>query len=323
MSVERRLGQAAEELRAAQQELDPARRLGQLQRRARRQAARAAALTLATLVVVAGAWLGVVRAHRPGTITVPSAPSQQQPVQGSLGRVTASIPVCASPAGVEAGGGSVWVACPADGLVVRVDAASGRVRARIAVGGAPGGLGSGVGAVWVALQDRNVLVRIDPATDRITARFPGPAYGSPTSYGIFHEFARVPHRIGVTPQALCVPDVPAGTVVRIDPQTGAQLAVVRLPAPGTPAPGHLPLAVSVRNGLWASDVRTGLAFRIDPASNRVVARQPIVVPEGLTALAEDASWAQNGPDGGWLLRQVDPASGRTLASLPVGRRPAA
>jgi hypothetical protein len=327
MSVERRLTQAAQELRGIQDELDPARRLGQLQRRARRQQARTAALAIAALVLVisAAAWLGVARGHRAGSVDQPAGPSQQPPaVQGSLGRVTASIGVCASPAGVEAGGGSLWVACPEQGVVVRVDAASGRVRARIAVGGQPAGLGIGAGAgagvVWVALADRDVLVRIDPATDQVTARFSGPAYGSDVDYGIFHEFAKVPHRIGVTAQALWVPDVPAGTIVRIDPATGARVAVVRLPEPATPAPGHLPLAVSVRDGIWASDVRTGLAFRIDPATNRVVASRLIIVPDGLTALGEDADWAQNGPDDGWLLRRVDLGSGHTAASLPVGRR---
>jgi hypothetical protein len=320
MSVDRRLAQAAQELRGIQDALDPTRRLGQLHRRARRQAARTAALAIVALVLVAAAWLGVVRGHRAGTVSVPAGPSPQRPVQGSLGRVTASIPVCASPAGVEAGGGSLWVACPEQGVVVRVDAASGRVRARIAVGGAPGGLGVGAGVVWVALQDRDVLVRIDPASDRVTARFPGPAYGSAVDFGMFHEFVKVPHRIGVTAQALWVPDVPAGTIVRIDPLTGARVAVVRLPAPATPAPGHLPLAVLVGDGIWASDVRSGLAFRIDPATNRVVARRLIIVPDGLTALGEDADWAQNGPDDGWLLRRVDLGSGHTVASLPVGRR---
>jgi hypothetical protein len=67
-------------------------------------------------------------------------------------------------------------------------------------------------------------------------------------------------------------------------------------------------------------VRTGLAYRIDPASNRVVARRRLVVPDGLTALADDASWAQNGPEGGWVLRRVGLGSGRTLATLPLGRR---
>jgi hypothetical protein len=322
MSVDRRLTQAAEELRGVQGELDPARRLGQLRRRARRQAARTAALALAALVLVvsAAAWLGVVRGHRAGTVERPGGPSQQQPVQGSLGRVAATIGVCASPAGVEAGAGSLWVACPSDGVVVRVDPVSGRVRATIPVGGQPAGLGTGGDAVWVALADQDVLVRIDPASDRVTARLAGPAYGAAVDFGNFHEFAKVPHRIGVTAQALWVPDVPAGTVVRIDPQTGARVAVVRLPAPAVPAPGHLPLAVSVHDGIWASDVRNGLAYRIDPATNRVVASQRMVVPDGLTALGEDAGWAQNGPDGGWLLRAVDPASGRTLGILPLGRR---
>jgi hypothetical protein len=322
VSVDRRLAQAAQELRVIQDELDPTRRLSQLRRRAKRQTARTAALATAALLLVAAAWVGVVRGHRVGIVDVPTGPSQQRPVpvQGSLGRVVASLRVCDSPAAVEAGAGSLWVACLSDDTVVRVDAHSGHVRATIAVGGEPGGLGVGADAVWVALEDRDVLLRIDPATDRVTASLPSPAYGSAVDFGIFHQHAQVPHRIGVTGDALWVPDVPAGTVVRVDPLTGARVAVVRLPAPAVPAPGHLPLAVSVQGGIWASDVRTGLAYRVDPASNRVIGSRRLVVPDGLTALGDQASWAQTGPDGGWLLRKLDPASGRTLASLPLGRR---
>ncbi len=138
MSVDRRLTQAAEELRAVQGELDPTRRLGQLRRRA-------------------------------------------STVQGSLGRVAATIPVCASPAGVEAGAGSLWVACPSDGVVVRVDPASGRVRATIPVGGEPAGLGTGGDAVWVALADQDVLLRIDPASDRVTASWQARPTAWPTA----------------------------------------------------------------------------------------------------------------------------------------------
>jgi len=180
MSVDRRLTQAAEELRAVQGELDPTRRLGQLRRRASRQAARTA-LAIAVLVLVAAAWLGVVRGHHAGTVDQPAGPSQQQPVQGSLGRVAATIPVCASPAGVEAGAGSLWVACPSDGVVVRVDPASGRVRATIPVGGEPAGLGTGGDAVWVALADQDVLLRIDPASDRVTASWQARPTAWPTA----------------------------------------------------------------------------------------------------------------------------------------------
>jgi streptogramin lyase len=326
MSVDRRLTEAAQELRALQGELDPARRLGQLQRRARRQrqGVRTAALATAALLLVAAAWLGVVRGHRVGTVGTPTGPSQPQqrpvPVQGSLGRVAASIRVCASPAAVEAGPGSLWVACLSDDTVVRVDPHTGRVRATIDVGGQPGGLGVGAGAVWVALTDRAALLRIDPATNRVVASLPGPAYGTAVDFGNFHEHAQVPHRIGVTRDALWVPDVAAGAVVRVDPRTGARVAMVRLGAPAVPGPGHLPLAVSVQGGIWVGDVRTALACRIDPASNRVVARRPMAVPDGLTALGDDASWAQDGPDGGWVLRRVDPRSGRTLGTLPLGRR---
>jgi virginiamycin B lyase len=324
MSVDRRLTQAAQDLRALQADLDPTRRLGQLHRRARRQTAHTVALATAAaaLVLVAAVGLSVVRGYRVGSVGPPTGPSQQRrvPVQGSLGRVVASLRVCASPAAVEAGAGSLWVACLSDDAVVRVDPHSGRVQATIAAGGEPGGLGVGAGAVWVALEDRPVLVRIDPATNRVTGSLPSPAYGTAIDFGIFHQHAQVPHRIGVTSNALWVPDVPAGTVVRVDPRTGARVAVVRLPAPAVPAPGHLPLAVSVQGGIWASDVRTGLAYRVDPASNRVVARRRLVVPDGLTALGDQASWAQNGRDGGWVLRKVDPTSGRPLASLPLGRR---
>jgi DNA-binding beta-propeller fold protein YncE len=60
------------------------------------------------------------------------------------------IPLGVAPAAITASSGSLWVADPNGGEILRVDPAAGTVIDRIPVGGAPGALAAGGGSVWVA-----------------------------------------------------------------------------------------------------------------------------------------------------------------------------
>jgi virginiamycin B lyase len=280
MSLEQRLAAAAEETRTGLAGLDPARRLQQLRRRARRQAARTAA-AVAVTVVVAPAALWV------GLVRVRQDGAAPEPVRpagslprGSLGRVTARVPVGDTPAAMAAGAGAVWVARPLAGVVVRVD----------------------------------------PATNRVVATVPVGHGGSAADFGNFHDLARVAPRVAVAAGAVWVPNPADGTVTRIDPRSNRPVATIRLPLTELPQPRHLPLAVSTRGGVWVTDVRTRTAYRIGPASDTVVGSSPVAVPDGLVAVGDGSLWAQDGSDAGWLLRQVDPDSGRRTTTLPVGSR---
>ena len=79
------------------------------------------------------------------------------------------IPVGTEPAGIAVGYGAVWVADTGDDTVKRIDPGSQDVTATIGVGAAPLGVTVGAGSVWVANSGAGTVSRIDPASGRVTA----------------------------------------------------------------------------------------------------------------------------------------------------------
>jgi len=73
-----------------------------------------------------------------------------------------SMPVPTGSTSVTVGFGSVWVADPAGGQIVRIDPAARQVVDTIDVGGAPRFLAAGEGAVWALNQADGTVARIDP-----------------------------------------------------------------------------------------------------------------------------------------------------------------
>jgi YVTN family beta-propeller protein len=79
------------------------------------------------------------------------------------------IPVGTEPTGIAVGDGAVWVADTGDDRVVRIDPSSRAVTNSVAVGAAPLALTVGGGSVWVANSGDGTVTRIDPATMRVSA----------------------------------------------------------------------------------------------------------------------------------------------------------
>ena len=77
-------------------------------------------------------------------------------IDPAMGKVVATIPVAAAPAGVVVTEGSVWVANEHNGSVQRIDPKTNKVVATIPVGPiAPNGpqiMSAGPGGVWVGIQ---------------------------------------------------------------------------------------------------------------------------------------------------------------------------
>jgi streptogramin lyase len=88
------------------------------------------------------------------------------------GHIAAAIPDPASPVGVEAGFGSVWVANGPAGTIIRIDPASNKVVATIHAGRPVCCLAFGDGAVWAASLATDAVVRIDPAANSVVDAFP-------------------------------------------------------------------------------------------------------------------------------------------------------
>ena len=150
-------------------------------------------------------------------------------------------------------GDTVWASDPSRNLVVRVDGASRRITRRIAIPGEPTRVAAGDRAVWVITRDHN-----------------GPGQWRATR--------------GTTP-----------AIWRIDPKTDEPVERIALPL--------TPIRLALGAGsVWVTALRVlsssgssvdATVFRIDPATNRIVARIPlqtravdgIVVSHGLVWVA--------------------------------------
>jgi hypothetical protein len=269
-----------------------------LRARQRRRSTLAAALTLA--VALAGG--GVVWRN----LAVEQAPvAPPRPVPALPRHVQARIPVVGGPAAVTLGAGAVWVVSQDGGTVSRIDPASNRVVATVS--GVPTSrvrstrrsyprITAGAGVVWVG--NDTTTARIDPASNQATATWPvGPETGE----------------LLVSHGAVWVSQ-DDGTVLRVDPASGRQLARVRV-ASGT---GLMSSGLASLDGaVWTASGAT--VVRIDPRTNRP--GPPIelgLVQTGALAAAAGSLWLAI--DDGTVLR-VDPASRRVTARVTVGGRP--
>ena len=185
------------------------------------------------------------------------------PDDGSLSRIdpvtnelVATIPVGRGPSGMAVGAGAVWVTSSRDGTVARIDPATGRVVATIPVGRAPGGLTVAGGAVWVALPDRGGLGRLDPATGRVVARVPLP-----------RTTDQEPHQVAVGDGAVWVTSASprggtANLLWRVDPASNQVTSTTDL---GPTAAGGLPNDVAAAYGaVWAAGADLDSLFRVQP-----------------------------------------------------------
>jgi len=170
------------------------------------------------------------------------------------------------------GAGSLWLlevspAADAADHLIRLDSA-GHVQAMFHVSVA-GGLAFGAGSVWGSSNGK--VFRLDPATNKITARIaadaPFPTFGA----GSFWALSTSGRKL-----------------VRIDPESNAVSASIRLPGAGG-------LLAATDSGVWvteATDEGQGShLWKIDPATNKVVGQVKLVKKDALgdVSLASDGS----------------------------------
>jgi sugar lactone lactonase YvrE len=140
------------------------------------------------------------------------------------------------------------------------------------------------GAVWATTTAGRRLLRIDPRTTRVTASLSVPADAS----GVW--------------AVCCGAGGPGGRLTRVDPG-GRVVKAIRLP-------GH-PQAVGIGpSGVWVRGAE-GPVWRVDPASNRVVATirlppGPVDTgdPGGDIVVTTDAVWVSNPATA--TVRRIDP-----------------
>jgi virginiamycin B lyase len=214
---------------------------------------------------------------------------------------------------MDVGFGSVWSAtCEAPGLA-RIDVESGTLTP-IELGGvmpdSESSVATGAGAVWVVIGDATrTLLRVDPDSNTVTDRYPIPPGSIAVRAGEGAVWIADPpndevHRVdpatgevvttievGARPQFLTVGlgavwtmDQNDGTVSRIDPASNAVVATIRL--------GEVVRGGDIATGggfLWLRGSQT-LQFKIDPASNEIVARYGPNAGSGSVAADDTAVW---------------------------------
>jgi DNA-binding beta-propeller fold protein YncE len=173
--------------------------------------------------------------------------------QPATPRVVATLHLTGNPEGMLSAFGSLWIADPVAGDVVRVDPQTRRVVARIHVGSTLGIAIEPVGnELWVVSDQPAVVERIDPASNTISGRL------------------RLRTPDGRTFQAFQVLPSPRGVwlagsegTLRVDPSTGDGLALVAAPTADSDPSG---VAIGDQD-LWS--LRTdGRIERFDAATGR-------------------------------------------------------
>jgi hypothetical protein len=227
------------------------------------------------------------------------------------------VSVGGSPQALLAHGGSLWIATPR--TVVRLNLHNGALIARtpIPANGIGAGLAVGAGSVWLAPTARSQLLRIDAASGRLVANIHlGVNHkGVVSSLGGGVAFAA--GRVWVSRDS----NRPRGNVIAVNPATdqpaGPPITVGS--GPGTIASGF--------GSLWVDNtsVTVGGHARSQtyPAMSRIDDRTSHVTSEpfgGIPAIGFGSVWIESdaGEDAATIIR-VDPATGQTLARIPVPR----
>jgi hypothetical protein len=298
MNLDAHARASAQAIRRSRTRLDPTASLEDLLRRRRRRLAGRAAMAIATATVVGVvALVGIRELQPPATVT-------QLP--GSLGRVTATIPVGGDPVDVLVSQGAVWVA--AGQSVWRIDPATGTRTSRVAVGPRPR-LAAGFGSIWAANNDPSGIEvsRIDARTGQVEATIPisvtAPAV-KPTQLAV-----------GADAVWVIASNTTANQLLRIDPTTNQATPISTV--------GEF-----MGSGMAVADGRVSLSgrddqlvaqlLRVNPTTNRIADPLPT---EGDGALAAGGGSLWQAGVATQTIYRLDPRSGRTLAEIPIGVAP--
>ena len=213
-------------------------------------------------------------------------------IDPKTGEVEATIPASGEGQafnGVASGAGSVWASSSGhaprpNGGVLRIDPGTGRVVGRVAVDFAAG-LDFGEGSVWATSSRDGTLSRIDPETGRVTAKIPIGA-------GVAND-------------------------VEVDERSGA----VWVASQYSPGNADELSQQDYEKGVRPEPDAGAKLVRVDPRTNRVVARIPIEA-EAIEGGASGVSVGEGGAVwvtsvNGKLLR-VDPETDEVVARLELG-----
>ena len=294
MNLDARARASAQAIRRSRTRLDPLAGLEDLMRRRRRRLVGRAVIAVATATMVAVVALVGIRDLQPPTVVT-------QP--GSLGRVTATIPVGADPSDVLVSEGAVWVAAAQS--VSRIDPATGAKTSTVAAGPRPR-LAAGFGSIWAADNNSSgvSVTRIDARTGQVMATIPitvtAPAV-KPTQLAV-----------GAGAVWVIASNTTANQLLRIDPTTNQATpisTVGEFMGSGIAVAGER-VSLSGRD-----DQLVAQLLRVNPTTNRIADPLPT---DGDGALAAGGGSLWQAGVATQTIYRLDPKSGRRLAEIPIG-----
>lgn len=270
-------------------------------RRERKRVPRQAAIAAVTAVTAVAALAAVIiGTGGSGARTSEGLESRAIALSADAGSPVRNVALPSQPAAMAAGYGSLWLALPGRGEVLRLEPGSGTVSDRIPVREAPGALAVGGGSVWVAKVPGDAISRIDPRSGTVaqTVRL-GNARVAALAYGA---------------GALWVADSTGKALLEVDPASGE----VRRRLPVQVEPTSL---VVGDPEIWVADYGGAVIAEIDGRTGRTLAT--VHVGNGPAALAVDgdAVWVANALDS--TVSKVVPATASLEATVPVGSGPTA
>jgi DNA-binding SARP family transcriptional activator/ABC-type transport system substrate-binding protein len=255
------------------------------------------AVGVAAAAAVVGVGLGTGGTRTPGAGL--SSNALIELVGGARSAATATV-LPEAPATAAVGAGSVWLAEPNAGAVLRVDEATRNVE-RIPVGAGPGAIAFGAGAVWVANVPGGTVLRIDPATDAITRRIGlGGARVAALAFGL---------------GKLWIADSSDDALLALDPADDVATRPLQLD-------DVQPTALAIGDGsVWVADYNGGTLTRLDPRTGETLFTDPVGDGPEQIAIGRNAVWVANSLDS--TVSRVDPTTGDVLAVTQVGSDPVA
>lgn len=200
-----------------------------------------------------------------------------------------------------------------------------RIVSRIPLAGGVSEIAVGEEAVW-AISGRvgapgTIMYRIDPATEQLTARVRVGLL--PVGLYVHGSNVWVANGAGACVAYSCGARPPQGpfplenSVLRIDARTGRRIAVIRVIAPQDIAGGQ--------DAIWVVGRRLEserfTLFRIDPHTNRVAARIPLIgsapahIAAGGGAVWVVTSLNPPGQPSSWLVSRIDPGTNQVADTV--------
>jgi DNA-binding SARP family transcriptional activator/ABC-type branched-subunit amino acid transport system substrate-binding protein/streptogramin lyase len=201
-----------------------------------------------------------------------------------------------------------------------LDPASGDVVARVPLGTAPSAVAVGGGSVWAVDADDRTVSQIDAETRTLVRTFS--TSGTPTDVAVGAGSVW----IGNAPSA---GNLLPTSITRLDAETGLVVDTIDL---GAPPAGHLWSLIAglsrqhiaaAEDAVWVINPDLTVS-RIDPRTNRIVARiedvraENITVGEGEIWITEGTDLAEIDPSVNAIARRVRLGEGGSLAGIAIG-----